>query len=392
MAKKNKEQGKMSSADISNMINNLAGTSVSFSLEDDDHPSKVKDWISTGSRVLDSTIAKGKMGGIPVGRITSFAGMPATGKSFIACQVAANAQKKGYHVIYFDTESSIDPDFLGSMGIDTKQGFTYVQPTHVEMIFETIGAILDSNAASTLFIWDSLAATQTKKELEDDSMNPQSSVGLRPRIISLGLKKIMTKLANTDSTLLVTNQLYTNIVTDPFDFAGRQEPYKTPGGNALKFAYSLEIWLTRRNAKSAIRLGEHGEMNGAEVKATLKKSRFGTERRECAFDIEWAGHVGVADKESWLDVVIGSSKCTRSGAWYTICDDKGKEFKFQTSKWMSMLEDPEFFAVVDKIMDYELIDKFVEHGMSNEFFNVEDKMNKVIQKIAGSDKKNQEEE
>lgn len=390
MAKK-KEKGKISGLDIATMINNIAGERVSYSLDDEDNPSSVKDWIPTGSRVLDGTIAKGMMAGIPVGRITSFAGMPSTGKSFIACSAAAQAQKKGYSVVYYDTESSLDPSFLESIGIDIKN-FTIVDAPHVEMIFETINAILDDPSHDkTLFIWDSLAATQTRKEMEDESYNPQAHIALRPRIVNLGLKKLFRKLPNSNSALLITNQLYTNIPTSSFDFEAKLEPFVTPGGTALKFAYSLEIWLTRRKAKSAYNLDQHGGTSGAEVIATIKKSRFGTERRQCAFDIEWGAKTGFADKESWLDIVLASSKCGQAGAWYTLTGSNGQEYKFQAKQWLEKLQDPEFFGVVDKIMNYELIDKYLEVN-SSEFSDVESKMSKMQEKITKLKKLTDEDE
>ena len=97
------------------IINKKAGHEVAHSLSED-NPTQVKEWIPTGSRWLDSIICKGNLAGIPVGKIVEIAGLEATGKSYMATQIASNAQKMGIDVVYFDSESAIDPSFLERVG------------------------------------------------------------------------------------------------------------------------------------------------------------------------------------------------------------------------------------------------------------------------------------
>ena len=95
MAKRKKSTaaaGKMSIDAMRQMINKTAGMNVAHSLEED-NPTEVKEWIPTGSTWLDSIICKGKRGGIPIGKIVELAGLPPTGKSYMAFQIAANAQR-----------------------------------------------------------------------------------------------------------------------------------------------------------------------------------------------------------------------------------------------------------------------------------------------------------
>ena len=127
MARKQKvaKAGKLSLKDMQKLINKRAGMEVAFDLQDD-NPTLVKEWIPTGSRWLDSIICRGKYAGIPAGKIVEIAGLQATGKSYMAAQVAANAQPMGYDVIYFDSESAIDPSFLENAGCDLSN-LLYVQ-------------------------------------------------------------------------------------------------------------------------------------------------------------------------------------------------------------------------------------------------------------------------
>ena len=132
--------GGLSTKDIIKSLNKSAGGVVAYNLKEE-NPTQVKEWIPTGSRWLDSIICKGRLAGIPVGKVSEIAGLEATGKSFMAAQVAANAQQMGFRVAYFDSESAIDPDFLMKAGCDLEDeesGLIYVQAHSVEMVMATI--------------------------------------------------------------------------------------------------------------------------------------------------------------------------------------------------------------------------------------------------------------
>ena len=183
MAKKTTSTGKLTMADMRKMINKRAGMEVAHNLKEA-NPTEVTQWIPTGSRWLDSIICKGKLTGIPVGKITEIAGLEATGKSYMAAQVAANAQKMGMDVVYFDSESAIDPVFLENTGCDLDH-LVYIQATSVEFVLETMEELLGSEN-QILFIWDSLALTPAISDIDGD-FNPQSSMAVKARILAKGM-------------------------------------------------------------------------------------------------------------------------------------------------------------------------------------------------------------
>ena len=352
--------GKLSMADMRKLINKRAGMTVAHNLNEE-NPTEVNDWIPTGSRWLDSIICKGKLAGIPVGKVTEIAGLEATGKSFLAAQVAANAQKKGIDVVYFDSESAIDPQFLERAGCDVDT-LLYVQAQSVEFVLETIEDLLANNENRMLFIWDSLALTPAISDVEGD-FNPQSSMAVKARILAKGMSKLTVPIANSQSTFLVLNQLKTNITSRPAE--ALTTPYVTPGGKAMQYSYSLRIWLTGRKAKSAFIEDENGFRIGSEVKCRLEKSRFGTAGRFCTFRILWGTQeIGVQDEESWFDAVKKSSHMSSAGAWYTLTmGDYVK--KFQPSKWGDTLrKDPEFKQKVLELIQMEIVQAFDERNSS----------------------------
>ena len=365
--RKKTKAGKLSIADMRSIINKKAGMSVAHSLKDD-NPTEVKDWIPTGSRWLDSIVCRGRLSGIPIGKVVEIAGLESSGKSYMAAQVAANAQKMGIDVIYFDSESAIDPGFLEKAGcnLDT---LLYVQAQSVEFVLETIEDLLVSNENRMLFIWDSLALTPAVSDIEGD-FNPLSSMAVKARILAKGMSKLTVPIANSQSTFLVLNQLKTNITRSPSE--AMVEPFMTPGGKAMIYAYSLRIWLTGRKAKASFILDDRGFRVGSEVKATLKKSRFGTQGRQCTFKILWGDDIGIQDEESWFEAVKSSKHLTSSGAWYTMDMGDGKSIKFQPSKWNEKIQEESFRTRVLELMDEEVILKFDRReGDANEYYDIE---------------------
>jgi len=359
MARKNgKKPGRVSMQDLMSLVNKKAGRNVAHDLTGE-NPTQVKEWIPTGSRWLDSIICRGQAAGIPVGKVTEIAGLESTGKSYMAAQVAANAQKQGKIVVYFDSESAIDPDFLERSGCDLGR-LMYIQASSVEFVLETIEELVSASSEKILFIWDSLAFTPSVSDVEGD-FNPQSSMAVKARILAKGMSKLVIPIADQQATLLVLNQLKTNIPQGPnARIIAMTTPYMTPGGKAMHYSYSLRIWLTGRKAKSAFIEDEKGFRIGSEVKVRLEKSRFGTQGRSCAFRILWGSEeIGIRDEESWFDAIKKSSYLTSAGSWYTLSTSDGYTKKFQPSKWTELiLSDNEFKEHVTRLMDEEIVQKF----------------------------------
>jgi len=276
----------------------------------------------------------------------------------MAAQIAANAQKTGKVIVYFDSESAIDPVFLEQAGCDLER-LMYIQASSVEFVLETVEELLGATEDQLVFIWDSLALTPSISDVEGD-FNPQSSMAVEARILAKGMSKLIIPIADKQATFLVLNQLKTNIPSGPnARIVAMTTPYMTPGGKAMHYSYSLRIWLTGRKAKASFIEDEKGFRIGSEVKVKLEKSRFGTQGRSCAFRILWGNEVGIRDEESWFDAIKGSTALTSAGAWYTLKTEDGYEKKFQPSRWTEIItDDQEFREKVITIMDEEIIQKF----------------------------------
>jgi protein RecA len=367
------KKGSLDIAAVRSIINKKAGRQVAHSLHDN-NPTEVKEWIPTGSRWLDSIICKGKLAGIPVAKISEIAGLESTGKSFLAAQVAGNAQKMGIDVVYFDSESAIDPSFLERAGCDLDR-LMYIQAESVEFVLETIEELL-STGNRWLFIWDSLALTPALSDVAGD-FNPNAEVGKKARILSKGMSKLVVPIANANATLLILNQLKTNITRSPSE--AMTTPYMTPGGKALSYSYSLRIWLTGRKAKASFLVDDNGYRIGSEVKVKLEKSRFGSAGRTCNFKILWGDDdIGVQDEESWFDAIQVSQRLSQSGAWFALAQNDGTEVKFQRKQWAEKLQDQNFRESVLTIIDEDVIIKFKNReGKADDFYDTDDPVEKT---------------
>ena len=248
--------------------------------------------------------------------------------------------------------------------------FLYTQAHSVETVLETIEEMLGTNENSMLFVWDSVAQTPCETDIAGD-FNPQSSMAVKPRILSKGVQKLTQPIANTQSTLLVLNQLKTNITSNVAE--AMTTPWFTPGGKSLPYTYSLRMWLTSRKAKASFVTDENGFRVGSEVKVTLKKSRFGTQGRQCTFKILWGSEDAcIQDEESWFEAIKVSDSLQSAGAWYSLVYEDGTIEKFQASGWADKLKSEKFRSRVLQLMDEEIIMRFESKtGSADDFYDID---------------------
>lgn len=342
----------------------------------EENPTDVKEWVSTGSTWLDGIIAKGKMAGIPVGKIVEIAGIQATGKSFLAAQIAGNAQKQGITAVYFDAESALNSEFLEKAGCEL-ESLIYIQPPDLESVFETMETLMGASEAKFLFVIDSLAATPTRVDNEG-TFNPHERIGVKAALLAKAFQKITTPLAQHESTLIILNQLKVNIkATSEAPMGGKyltdSQKYNTPGGSSPDFFTSLRIWLTKSFAKDSMVYDDKGYQVGSYVKARIEKSRFGTQNRVAEFKILWGDTVGVMNEESVLEAIKGKTEHLETGTWNKLTYADGTVEKWQGLEegFVNLMKTNEKFKQrVMEIFDYEVIQKFDKKlGNAKDFLN-----------------------
>jgi len=338
------EKGKVNVEALRKKLNKTIGKKLVWDLEDEDCPTEVYEWIRSGSFILDCNTNKEDIGGWPIGKICELAGLEGTGKSFLAALALGEAQKAGYTGVYFDSESSLSNKHLKNLGVNTKE-MIYVQAETIELVFTVINTLLE-DGNKYFFVWDSYANTATGHQVEADDFNPTSSIALAARINAGAMKKLVIPMANSQSTLLVINQLRTNIGARPWE-----DQYITPGGKSLAYAYSMRVWLTKPFAKKSFLYDDDGLKMGSTVRAEIKKSRFGTEGRRCEFQIAWGDEeVGILDEESWFLALLNAGIIETRGSWRVFPLYDEPDFKFRTADWKKLCREREDVRMVAKDM------------------------------------------
>lgn len=281
--------------DLIRQLNKENGEQIAFNLSSDDAPTKIKRWISTGSRQLDCLISNQSTGGFPEGRVVEIQGPTSCGKSHIAFEAAKATQKMGGIVVYIDTENATSLDNLSDLGIDTSRRFIFCQTACTEEIFAIVeSTIMKARAMEkdvpVTIVWDSIAASSPKAELEGSY--EQNTIGLQARTLGRGMRKIVNIIGNQNVLFLLINQQRVKIGVNFGD------PTTTPGGNAIPYASSVRVRISSTGQQHVF--DKDKNVIGIKVKAKTIKNRVARPFRTCEFQIIFG--VGVVEHEEVFDL------------------------------------------------------------------------------------------
>ena len=298
----------------------------------DTTPTDIKDFVSTGSTMLDLAISNKPNGGIAVGRITEINGLESSGKSLLGAHILAETQRKGGVAVYIDTETSVSTEFLGAIGVSV-DSMLYLHLETVEDVFTAIEEIVakvresDRDRLVTILV-DSLAGASTKVEMEAD-FEKDGWATSKAIIVSKAMRKITQMIGRERIALVFTNQLRQKLGVMFGD------PWTTSGGKALPFHASTRIRL-----KNLGQIKDKKNNNiGMKMRAQVIKNRLGPPMRHADFELYF--ETGIDDDGSWLHVMKDHNLVKQGGAWYTL-KYEGKEIKFQSKDWSKQLKDEKF--------------------------------------------------
>lgn len=308
-------------------------------LSDESSPCIVNEWLSTGCAVLDSIMG----GGIPIGRLVEFYGDPSSGKSLIAAQIAAVAQQSGCVVAYADTESAVSIPMMKELGVDV-DNLIYGNPDTVEEIFELFDNAIDVTTKiapdkSLILIWDSVAATSSKAELENDY--GKTGYLTHARVISQSLRKIMRKFSRSSVAAIFLNQTRENLGV----LFGDKET--TFGGKAIPFHASIRVQL-HLSSKIKMPIGKKTRIIGMNTRALVVKNKVAMPYREASLPV-YFGH-GINDSEAAFTYLLDAGVLTKSGTQYYHLEGMSEDDKFTKAKWEDLFFD-NYDAIYDQIMD-----------------------------------------
>jgi recombination protein RecA len=288
--------------------------------------------IPTGAISIDHALG---IGGMPRGRVVEIYGPESSGKTTLALQVIAQAQKMGGLAAFVDAEHALDSSYAQKLGVDL-DALLVSQPDNGEQALEIVEVLVRSNSVDVVVV-DSVAALVPRAEIEGEMGDAQ--VGLQARLMSQALRKLTGAVSKSKTCLIFINQLREKIGV----MFGN--PETTTGGRALKFYASVRVDI-RRIAS----LKDGDTVIGGRTRVKIVKNKLAPPFREAEFDVMYGE--GISKEGDLLDLAVEHKIVEKSGAWFAYGGERLGQGRENANA--SLRENPALFRTIEERVRKEL--------------------------------------
>jgi recombination protein RecA len=288
--------------------------------------------IPTGALSIDYALG---IGGMPRGRVIEIFGPESSGKTTLALQVVAEAQKRGGMAAFVDAEHALDPIYAQKLGVDV-ENLLVSQPDNGEQALEIVEVLIRSGGVDVVVV-DSVAALVPRSEIEGEMGDAQ--MGLQARLMSQALRKLTGVVSKSKTCLIFINQLREKIGV----MFGN--PETTTGGRALKFYASVRVDIRRI---ASIKDGD--QVVGGRTRVKIVKNKVAPPFREAEFDVMYGE--GISRTGDLLDLAVDRRVIEKSGAWFSYDGERLGQGRENVKTFLK--EHPEIFKTVEEKVRKEM--------------------------------------
>jgi recombination protein RecA len=288
--------------------------------------------ISTGAVSLDYALG---IGGVPRGRVIEIFGPESSGKTTLALQVIAQAQKLGGMAAFVDAEHALDSQYAVKLGVDL-ENLLVSQPDNGEQALEIVEVLVRSGAVDVVVV-DSVAALVPRAEIEGEMGEAQ--MGLQARLMSQALRKLTGVVSKSKTSLIFINQLREKIGV----MFGN--PETTTGGRALKFYASVRIDIRRIGA-----IKDGDQVVGGRTRVKVVKNKVAPPFREAEFDVMYGE--GISKEGDLLDLAVDRKIVEKSGTWFAFSGERLGQGRENVKQFMK--ENPAITQAIEDRVRREL--------------------------------------
>jgi recombination protein RecA len=288
--------------------------------------------ISTGAISIDYALG---IGGMPRGRVVEIFGPESSGKTTLALQVIAEAQKAGGMAAFVDAEHALDAQYAQKLGVEL-ENLLISQPDHGEQALEIVEVLIRSGGVDVVVV-DSVAALVPKAEIDGEMGEAQ--MGLQARLMSQALRKLTGVVSKSKTTLIFINQLREKIGV----MFGN--PETTTGGRALKFYASVRVDIRRI---ASIKDGD--QVVGGRTRVKIVKNKVAPPFREAEFDVMYGE--GISREGDLLDLAVEKRIIEKSGAWFAYAGERLGQGRENVKQFLK--DNPTTFKAIEERVRKEL--------------------------------------